>query len=330
MTTSVQLSLFGTTSELDAHVPLEVTSENCTVENANPTSDDHIEAVSIQWMPAAELPADIKQARWNQLLNEAIRQPGMLHQCYSKFYQYSIGNLMLAAWQLLDRGIEFGPLATFEQWKHKYGRHVKKGEKAIAMWMPMSVYVKEKDDNGNEVKTDRKRTIFVAKSQWFTLAQTEGEELPPVQTPDWSIEQALAELKIKQIAFDPLLVGVNCQGYATKRNIAINPACEKMLATQLHEIAHVTLGHTDKEQLIADGRKLTRSIMELEAESTAMICLDALGFNEYAVYNRGYIQHWMQAGGVTEIPEDSAKRIFSAADKILKAGQVKAVVAQAA
>jgi len=36
-----------------------------------------------------------------------------------------------------------------------------------------------------------------------------------------------------------------------------------------------------------------------------------------AEYCRGYIQNWLQ-GGV--VPERSARRIFAAADKILKAG----------
>ena len=38
-----------------------------------------------------------------------------------------------------------GPVATFEQWK-KQGRYVRKGEKALAMWMPITVNVKETDE----------------------------------------------------------------------------------------------------------------------------------------------------------------------------------------
>jgi hypothetical protein len=63
---------------------------------------------------------------------------------------------------------------------------------------------------------------------------------------------------------------------------------------------------------------LSRNIREVEAESVALICCEALGLPG-AEFSRGYIQHWG-----SEIPEKSARRIFTAADKILKAGRVHA------
>jgi hypothetical protein len=57
-------------------------------------------------------------------------------------------------------------------------------------------------------------------------------------------------------------------------------------------------------------------LKEVEAESVALLCLESLGMDG-AEYCRGYTQNWLQ--GAT-IPERSAQRIFSAADKILKAG----------
>lgn len=268
-------------------------------------------------------PTESKDVTWNKILQEAIKQPGLLHDCYSRFHNYSIGNLMLAAWQLGSRGIEFGQLATFEAWKRQ-GRFVKKGERAISLWMPISVYVREVDEEtGEEVKTSKKRTFFAMKAQWFALAQTDGKDVAPESTPDWNFDQALEGLNVKLVPYDfSKVLAANCQGYAYKRNIAIAPTCEKVLSTQLHELAHVVLGHTEKTELITDTTHLPRCIKELEAESTAMLCLDVLGRDDMTVFNRGYIQHWMKTGNVTEIPEDSAKRIFAAADKILKAGQV--------
>jgi len=61
---------------------------------------------------------------------------------------------------------------------------------------------------------------------------------------------------------------------------------------------------------------LPRSLKEVAAEAVALLCLESLGMPG-AEYCRGYIQTWL-AGA--EIPERSAQRIFSAADKILKAG----------
>jgi hypothetical protein len=56
--------------------------------------------------------------------------------------------------------------------------------------------------------------------------------------------------------------------------------------------------------------------LTLEAEAVALLCLESLGMDG-AEYCRGYIQNWL-AGA--EIPERSAQRIFSVADRLLKAG----------
>ena len=81
---------------------------------------------------------------------------------------------------------------------------------------------------------------------------------------------------------------------------------------------------------MTDAAELPRCIKELEAESVAMLVLDALGDSESAVFCRGYIQHWLKSGNVTSVPEASAKRIFAAADKILKAGLGELQEAEAA
>jgi HEPN domain-containing protein len=71
-----------------------------------------------------------------------------------------------------------------------------------------------------------------------------------------------------------------------------------------------------------DDEKMPNSIMEVEAESVALICCEALGL-EGAEYSRGYIQAWANGKPITE---KSAQRIFSAADKILKAGTKQELV----
>jgi hypothetical protein len=50
-----------------------------------------------------------------------------------------------------------------------------------------------------------------------------------------------------------------------------------------------------------------------------MLVGDALGLDGLE-YSRGYIQNWWGEGN--EIPESTARRIFSAANKILEAGKV--------
>ena len=55
---------------------------------------------------------------------------------------------------------------------------------------------------------------------------------------------------------------------------------------------------------------------EVEAESVALICCESLALTG-ACQCRGYIQHWLHG---QSFPENSAQRIFRAADQILKAG----------
>jgi hypothetical protein len=72
------------------------------------------------------------------ILQAALTQPGVMNQAYRAFHNYSIGNQLLAALQLLDKGLPLAPIASFNAWREK-GRFVKKGEKAICLFMPISV-----------------------------------------------------------------------------------------------------------------------------------------------------------------------------------------------
>ena len=64
------------------------------------------------------------------MLDEAVTKPGFIHEAYSRFHNYSLGNQLLALFQCLERGIQPGPLATFPKWK-ELPRHVKKGARAL-------------------------------------------------------------------------------------------------------------------------------------------------------------------------------------------------------
>jgi len=55
--------------------------------------------------------------------------------------------------------------------------------------------------------------------------------------PEWNAEQALAALNIEQIAFTK--TDGNCQGYACRRKIAINPVAQLPHKTLFHELAHL-------------------------------------------------------------------------------------------
>jgi hypothetical protein len=75
---------------------------------------------------------------WSKLLVDAVNKPGIISQAYSRFWNYSVGNQILAFFQCLERGIELGPIHTFGGWLN-LGRHVRKGQKAITLCMPVTV-----------------------------------------------------------------------------------------------------------------------------------------------------------------------------------------------
>lgn len=255
---------------------------------------------------------------WAALLKQALESPGKLSEAYRLFHNYSLGNQFLAAIQLSMRGMPLAPIASFNRWK-ELGRTVKKGEKAIAMVMPVTVKKKCTNEDGEE-QSNGSFTVFTLRRNWFSLDQTEGEAFrPEVVIQGWDKEAALKSLQITEVPFE--MIDGNCQGYAKKgvREIAINPVAAMPWKTLFHELAHHLLGHTalgEEAGVMADGPMMPKSIVEAEAESVAFLCCATLGLSGMEE-SRGYIQHWLDG---EEFPDKSARRVFAAADRILKAG----------
>ena len=154
---------------------------------------------------------------WQSLLEEAVTKPGTVHEAYSRFWNYSLGNQILALMQCRARVIEPGPLASFNRWK-ELGRHVRKGQRALELCMPLKLKAKEWDEkrakdsqaptgDGEEPGC---RTIFVFKKNWFVLSQTEGAPFEPEPIPAWDQAAALTALNIREESF--ALVDGNTQG----------------------------------------------------------------------------------------------------------------------
>ena len=183
------------------------------------------------------------------ILQAALTQPGVMNQAYRAFHNYSIGNQMLAALQLLGKGLPLAPIASFNAWREK-GRFVKKGEKAISLFMPISV--KRRADNDAPADTVEAGAVadgggsfsmFMLRPNWFSLNQTEGDAFTAESvTPAWDAATAMAALDITEEPFEQLQG--NHLGYAHGRTIGINPLNPLKHKTRFHEMAHVVLGHT--------------------------------------------------------------------------------------
>lgn len=256
--------------------------------------------------------------QWTELLEKALSEPGRISEAYSRFHSYSFGNQILAWVQCSVRGIPLGPIGTFLHWKD-CGRYVRKGEKALTLCMPITgkrTAEKHNDETGQDETVEIGYTRFLFKPHWFVLSQTDGAEYTPEPIPTWNENKALEALGITRVAFT--VTDGNCQGYADGNAIAVSPIAEHPQRTALHEIAHVVLGHTS-ERMNDAGEQTPRDIRELEAECTAMLVCASLGLPGVEE-SRGYIQNWYHGNTV---PEHNAQRIFSAADKILKAGETE-------
>lgn len=243
-------------------------------------------------------------------VEQALTQPGKLSACYNAFWSYSLGNQFLAMCQL--GGPE--PINTYKGWQ-ALGRQVKKGSKAIALLMPVTI--KDKAD------PEKKKMIFIPRNNWFGVSQTDGADHVPVNAPEFNFDSAYAALGITVEPFAH--TDGNCQGYARtdKAVIAINPVAANPEKTTFHEIAHVLL-HADAGNLWDDDSRLPKDVREVEAELTAYLVSASLGLIEKLDESRGYIQHWLK-----DSTKDKVRfaKVFGAVDKILKAGRPATVQA---
>lgn len=249
------------------------------------------------------------------LLKQALSEPGIVSAAYGRFHRFSIGNQILAAVQLQQRSLPLSPIASFNRWK-ELERSVSKGQKALSLWMPITVKRRSTASDGEALdNNERLMTLFKLAPRWFSLEQTEGEDyIEPIESPLWDADAALKGLDITLEHFE--FMDGNVQGYAVKQRIAVNPLAEYPHKTRFHELAHVVLGHTEEADC-HDVASIPRSIQEVEAEGVAfLLCsiLDLPGRDE----SRGYMQSWLDG---EQLPEKSAQRIFSASQKILDAGK---------
>ncbi len=245
---------------------------------------------------------------YSEMFQVVLSGEGKMLKGYSFFHQYSFYNQMYAMWQIIGKGIEISPIATFKKWQ-ELGRQVKRGEKAIELCVPNKWKNKETDEEG---------MYFSFKKGWFALSQTEGTAEISFPEVSFDFDKCLENLNITKEPFR--YMNGNAQGYAKKGGIiAINPLAELADKTFFHEIAHCLL-HLENDIEFIDNAETRRDIRELEAESVALCVSIALGLEKNIEYCVGYIKHYLRDN---EIPVESIKKIFRATDKILKAGKVE-------
>ena len=242
----------------------------------------------------------MKTINYEQLTYDALNKPGMLSDCFKTFYNYSTPNRWLAITQLGAAQ----PINTYRGWQ-ALGRQVKRGSKAIALRMPVTIKDKETGDIEG--------MAFIFRNNWFGLHQTDGAEYAAPLPPIFNIDIALRELGITKEPFN--YMDGNAMGYAkpNKDIIAINPIDPSPFKTIIHELAHCLLHKNDA--LL--NNTLTADVRELEAELTAYIVTATLCPDMDLSDSRGYIQNWMRDNTKEKLRYSA---VYSAVDKIIKAG----------
>lgn len=216
----------------------------------------------------------------------------------SQLNNYSNRNLRL----ILAQNPEAKQVASFKQWKENFGRHVKKGEKALRIFKPMTKI--KKDENNQPIldKNGKPETVtFFGLVPVFDLSQTEGKEMPKAaevkeQLTDldyanlYRALMAIAKENDVSVRFEEM--ENNKHGYYSVpenqivlRSNEMNKA--QIIKTFLHEMAHAELHHADNPQ----KDNLTRSTAELQAESVAYVVSSYYGIDT-SEYSFNYLSGW--------------------------------------
>ena len=219
----------------------------------------------------------------------------------SRFHRYSANNSLLIAMQM--------PTATavagYTDWKRKFGRQVRKGERGIRILAPVRYRKKVEDEDGDEAVVERLAGFRLVST--FDVSQTDGEPLPQIaELLDGSVERyeqvmgAIEAASPVPVGFEDMPEGVNGFFSRAERRIAIRPGMSQAqtVKTAIHELAHSRMhdfdGATPPEDL---PDRVTR---EVQAESVAFVAASHYGLDTGG-YSFGYIAGWASGRELDEL-----------------------------
>ena len=223
----------------------------------------------------------------------------------SKFHNYSLNNIHLLKMQ----NPNVTQVASFNKWKTDFDRTVKKGAKALKIWVPYQVKTKipenqkELNFSPSENEMDQKE-ITVTRFKLgnvFDVSQTEGKELPKAiheltgSVKDYEdLYRAAKAVSMENqvpISFEEIK-RENTRGYYSpnENRIVISKKLkgeEHILKTIFHEMAHADLHKGTNAQYGDDQYRK----QELQAESVAYVVASHFGFDTSS-YSFGYLAIW--------------------------------------
>ena len=223
----------------------------------------------------------------------------------SKFHNYSLNNIHLLKMQ----NPNVSQVASFNKWKTDFDRTVKKGSKALKIWVPyqvktsIPVHQKELDFTPAENEMEQKEIIVTRfkLGNVFDVSQTEGKELPKAiheLTGDvkdyedlYRAAKAVSMDNQVSISFEEINRESTNGYYSPDENrIVISKGLkgqEQILKTIFHEMAHADLHRGSNAQYGDDQYRK----QELQAESVAYVVANHFGFDTSS-YSFGYLAIW--------------------------------------
>jgi antirestriction protein ArdC len=166
-----------------------------------------------------------------------------------------------------------------------FGRHVRKGEKGIAILAPVICKRKRTDaqddtaDESSDTTTAERRLVAFRVAYVFDLAQTDGQDLPEFATVQGEPRQNLMSLKnviaAQGIALEYDVAIAPARGISQGGTIKLLPemAPAEEFSILVHELAHEMLHKSDRRA------QTTKTIRETEAEAVAFVVCQAIGLD---------------------------------------------------
>ena len=223
----------------------------------------------------------------------------------SKFHNYSLNNIHLLKMQ----NPNVSQVASFNKWKTDFERTVKKGSKALKIWVPYQVKTKISANQNelsfspseNEMEEKEVTVTRFKLGNVFDVSQTEGKELPKAineLTGDvkdyedlYRAAKAVSMDNQVSISFEEINRESTNGYYSPDENrIVISKGLkgqEQILKTIFHEMAHADLHRGSNAQYGDDQYRK----QELQAESVAYVVANHFGFDTSS-YSFGYLAIW--------------------------------------
>ena len=223
----------------------------------------------------------------------------------SKFHNYSLNNIHLLKMQ----NPNVSHVASFNKWKTDFERTVKKGSKALKIWVPYQVKTKISTNQNelsfspseNEMEEKEVTVTRFKLGNVFDVSQTEGKELlKAINELTGSVKdyedlyraaKAVSMDNQVSISFEEIKrEGANGYYSPNENRIVISKGLkgqEHILKTIFHEMAHSDLHRGTNAQYGDDQYRK----QELQAESVAYVVANHFGFDTSS-YSFGYLAIW--------------------------------------